>query len=589
MARYLGGDAWRASWPEAERVAADKVLGALDRLAGLDEVDPSPTLERFRRTLELELDADLGRVGRLGQGVFVGPVGLALGQDLDVTIVLGLAEGTFPSRPADDSLLPDRERARTGGELPLTRDRPHRQHHELLAVLAATGQRAVLLSPRGDLRRSSERVPSRWLLDVVGGRTGRRLWSDDLARLEAPWIQHVASFAGGVRHAAFPATAQEHHLRRLVASPAGVPEVASDPAFRRGQVLLRARRSAAFTAYDGNLAGVAVPSPADGTTLVSPTRLERWAACPLRYFFVDLLRVGEVENPEAVLRISALDRGSLLHTALERFVADVLDRLPAEQPGPDDPWTEADAERLVAIFDEAALAYEARGLTGRDLFWRQDRRNAHRDLRELLRHDSNGRRRARTHPVATELAFGFDPAVPPVAVVVPGDREVRFRGMIDRVDRSDEGALLVTDYKTGRSEAYAGLGEAEPTLGGTRLQLPVYTLAARQALGDADTEVTAEYWFATVVGRYGHRPLPLTDDVHDTVLADLATIVGGIEAGRFPAHPRRPGWQRWVDCPACDPDGAGTAERWREWTRKKEAPELEAYRALAARQGADRG
>jgi hypothetical protein len=412
------------------------------------------------------------------------------------------------------------------------------------------------------------------------------LWSDDLAELDAPWLQHVASFAAGVRHATFPATAQEHHLRRLLAAPGGVPEVVSDSAFHRGRDLLRARRTSAFTEYDGNLAGVAVPSPADGTTLVSPTRLERWATCPLRYFFTDVLRVGEVENPEAVLRISALDRGGLLHAALDRFVAEVLRRPPTEQPGPDDPWTDADAERLIAIFDEEAAKYVARGLTGRDLFWRQDRRSAHRDLREMLRHDTIARREERTRPIATELAFGFDAEAPPVAVDVPGAGPVRFRGVIDRVDRRDDGALLVTDYKTGRPDGYAGLGETEPTVGGTRLQLPVYALAARQALGDTDTDVTAEYWFATVAGHFVHRALPLTDDVHDTVVADLATIVGGIEAGRFPAHP---GWQRWIDCPVCDPDGAGTAERWREWSRKKDAPELDGYRALAARQGADRG
>jgi len=588
VGRYLGGDATRASWPEPERVAAEKVLTAVDRLGALDGVDPAPTVDRFRRTLELELDADLGRVGRLGEGVFVGPIGLALGQDLDVVVVLGLAEGTFPARPVDDALLPDRERARTRGELALATERVPRQHHELLAALAAT-RRAVLLAPRGDLRRSSERVPSRWLLDIVSRRLSRVVTSDELDAVQAPWVEHVPSFAGGVRTATFPATEQEHNLRRLTDPAATAGVLAHDPAFRRGRALIIARRSAALTVYDGNLTGQPMPSPAAAGALVSSTRLERWAGCPLRYFFEYVLRVAEVENPEDVLRMSPLDKGSLLHATLDRFVSDVLRRPADEQPGPDDPWTEHDVERLLVIFDEQAAPFAARGLTGRDLFWRQDRRTARRDLRELLQRDSVRRRQRRARPYATELRFGFDDGSPPVAVALPDGRAVQFRGSVDRVDRTDDGALVVTDYKTGGTGAYTGLNEAEPTVGGTRLQLPVYALAARAAVDAPDADVLAEYWFATNKGRFQTRTVPLTPQVHATVVADVATIVSGIEAGLFPAHPRRPTWQFWIDCPACDPDGVGTSERWHEWTRKKDSPVLAEYVALAGRQGADRG
>jgi hypothetical protein len=33
-------------------------------------------------------------------------------------------------------------------------------------------------------------------------------------------------------------------------------------------------------------------------------------------------------------------------------------------------------------------------------------------------------------------------------------------------------------------------------------------------------------------------------------------------------------------CRTCDPDGLGTADRWREWERVYAAPELAGYRAL---------
>jgi RecB family exonuclease len=581
--RYLGGDRCRASWPEAERVAHDKVVAALDRLGGLDGIDPRPTMEQFRRTLELELDADLGRVGRLGDGVFVGPVGLALGQDLDVVVVLGLAEGTFPTRPTDDALLPDHERIRAGGLLPLAADAPSWQHHQLRAVLAAARTQVVLCWPRGDLRRSTEHLASRWLLDVVGARTGARVWSHDVLALRAPWVEHVASFGAGVAATAFPATAQEHRLHALLDGRPLTP----DPAFDQGGRLLRARRSPHFTEYDGNLDGWPVPSPAAPDQLVSTTRLEAWAACPLHYFFRFVLGVADVENPEDVLRLSALDKGSLFHATLDRFLREVLARPAAQQPAPSDPWRPEDHRRLAELFDEEAVRYVARGLTGRDLFWRQDRRAILRDLDVLLSKDGARRAQQAARPFATEHRFGFDGD--PVAVPLADDRAVRFRGVVDRIDRTEGGGLLVIDYKTGRSDPYRNLGESEPTLGGTRLQLPVYALAAREVAAAPDAPAAAEYWFVTASGNFTSRSVPLTPAVLHQVEADIAAIVDGIEAGRFPAHPHRPVWQFGPGCIACDGDGAGTAERWHEWTRKKDAPEMAEYLALAARQGLDRG
>ncbi|MDG2111453.1 MAG: hypothetical protein P8N02_02430, partial [Actinomycetota bacterium] len=79
--RYLGTT--DDAWPEAERLAADQVDRALDRLAGLDAIEPQTSLTVFRRTLELEFDSGLGRVGQVGEGIFVGRVAQAFGMDLD--------------------------------------------------------------------------------------------------------------------------------------------------------------------------------------------------------------------------------------------------------------------------------------------------------------------------------------------------------------------------------------------------------------------------------------------------------------------------------------------------------------------------
>ena len=74
----------------------------------------------------------------------------------------------------------------------------------------------VLLYPRGDLRRTTDRMPSRFLLDTVEALTGTRHYADDLLQLDVDWFRQVPSFAAGIGACPFPATEQEHRLRALL-------------------------------------------------------------------------------------------------------------------------------------------------------------------------------------------------------------------------------------------------------------------------------------------------------------------------------------------------------------------------------------
>ena len=316
----LGGSDRRASWPAVERKAAERVELALDRLAALDAVEDDVDLDVFARTLAIELESDLGREGRFGEGVLVGSIGMGVGLDLDLVILLGLAEGSFPAPVHDDSLLPDDEREAAGGDLPLRGQRIDRQHRQFLSALAGA-QNHVLGIPRGDLRRSATARPSRWALDVASTLAGERWWTADLFDAEVDWIRHIASFDAGLRQLSFPATAQEHRLRTFLAedpsrSQLGAVAEATDPITASGLQVLDARRSAAFTRFDGNLAGLTMPSPVDDTGR-RRRGLERWAALSAGLPHAEPVRVEVVENPRNV-RISALDQGSASSTRHSR-------------------------------------------------------------------------------------------------------------------------------------------------------------------------------------------------------------------------------------------------------------------------------
>jgi RecB family exonuclease len=508
--------------------------------------------------------------------VLVGSISMGVGLELDLAIVLGLAEGSFPATVHDDSLLPDAERQSAGEDLPRRADRVERQHRELLATLA--GARHHLLTvPRGDLRQSRDRVASRWLLDVAHQLSGVRYWTEDLWGADEPWLRHRASFDAGLRAAALPATAREHRLRTILAADPTRSRLAAtarsvDGVLSAGVEVLDARRSRAFTRFDGRVDGVAIPSPVDHGA--SATSLERWVGCPLAYFMQSLLRIEPVENPEDELTITPLDKGSLVHTVLERFIDDALAADPASLGGRR--WSAAERGRLAEIGAEVCDEYERAGRTGRPFFWTRERRRLLTELQEFAAADDEYRRGRGIHPVAAELPFGLPGAAAAVPLGLPDGRSVAFRGKADRVDVAADETVIVVDYKTGKPKT-KGLSEADPDLGGTKLQLAVYGEAARAHTGATGSPVEAYYWYVTTEAKFVQHGYRVSEEVLDHVGRTIGRIVDGIEHGVFIGHPEpNQGWY-WRRCPFCDPDGLGTTELRRQWDRKVEDPVLADY------------
>ena len=86
-----------------------------------------------------------------------------------------------------------------------------------------------------------------------------------------------------------------------------------------------ARESAQFTRFDGNLSGVVTPEGVR-VDIISATRLEAWAKCPHSYFLRHILGITETTHPETELRITALDRGALIHEAADSFFQELINQ-----------------------------------------------------------------------------------------------------------------------------------------------------------------------------------------------------------------------------------------------------------------------
>lgn len=577
LEQCFGDEAARAKAPDADRRASERLGQLIASLADLDQVEETADLDALRQVLALELADDVGRVGVYGTGVLVAPLSSAVGLDHDVVYVVGLAEGLCPTPVDDDPLLPDAARELVRPALPATRDRLDRQHRHLLAALASAPT-VVASFPRGDLRSSGGRIPSRWLLPTLRELSGQPALAAsrwDLA--SGDWLLESPSYAATVTSTPAPATEQEWRQRALAAGARTT--VDADARYARNVELARDRASTRFTRFDGNLSAHAqdMPDLADGVRAHSPTSLESWASCPHAYFVRRVLRVEPVEDPDSVLEITPAERGNLMHAALDEFFSTLPDGAPAGTT----PWADEQRALLQEIGGRCADDAEARGLTGHPTLWARSRAEILSHLDLLLTQDDEVRAAYGREQIHAELRFGRD--TPAVEVALTDERTILMQGSVDRIDTNPAG-LAVVDYKSGSATKFLDTERSgDPFVHGTKLQLPVYGYAARAERGLPASPVRAEYWFIGRRDRGRRIGYEITTEIEDKYAVVLTTIVDGIAGGVFPEHPpERTSWGAgWVECPYCDVDGLGSDDARRRWERKRSDAALTGYVALA--------
>jgi ATP-dependent helicase/nuclease subunit B len=592
LERYVGSEASLASRlprgveAEVEIDAYRAVVAAVMSLAGLSDLGRLTDLATFRRVLQRELDRPARRIGHYGEGLFVGRLVDAAGTDFDHVFVLGMNEGTIPTKGTDDALVPEAIWDALGATegRPLRSRRMRNRSDERRAYLAAlsSAPARTLLAPRADLRGQQGRLRSRWLLESAGRLGGQRVTNEDMEHVEATWHTVIPSFDGALDGPRTSVSLQERDLRSLRSWRGAGRVVEEHPvalqsvALREGWNAQIERRSTRFTRWDGQVASLR-ESLLDRVVgrEQSPTSLEQWATCPRRYFFASVLRVAEREEPDRLLSISPAERGTLIHAVLERFINE---RHPAT---PESPWTSDDRARLMEIASEESSATERNGLTGAPLLWRLDRARILRDIETFADVDDAYRAHMGVVPLATELAMGGAVAV---SVDVGSGTVVRLRGRIDRVDQvPGGGGTVVIDYKSGSPYPYKKLNE-DPVQGGHLLQLPVYALGARAHYGEAAGVITSRYWFTKqdVSDEERFAGYEVDDAVEARFRQVLGTMVGGIGDGVFASVPGGPGRDgSYENCKWCPYDAVCSRDRAREFERKQGDKALLPFLSLA--------
>ncbi len=573
---------------EQEIEARNEVKSLLESMVAIQGDLPPAFGGRFERAqfatlLQEALSTSSGHAGKLGEGIFVGPVSTAAEMEFDATFIIGLVEGAYPAGAAEDPLLTEAERA-SSGAIPSRLERRIDERRAFLAALASSG-RSRLSMPRAALRDQKTTLPSRWLLESASALAGSPVYATELEKsmrdpARPEWFRVEFSVESALKEY-HPASLQERDLASL--SGPGRPEhhfLASE--IRGLGEGIRARRSRLrrhrllgedvrrLDEWNGYVGANRVPPPSIETP-ISPTALETFAACPFRFYLGYVLRVGEVERPEEAETIAAKDLGTIVHDALERFFKEMVGRL-----DPMAPWSPAERERLAAIAHEECNLAERKGLTGRELAWTAQRARILRDLDRFLDYDDAFRAETGFSFDSAELVFddkdrGSDSRqIPAIRYRVDDETVIAFRGRIDRIDRRQDGSVIVTDYKTGGASRYKSLGDPNPfdKLGaGRHLQLPVYALAAKELAGGAP--VSAQYWFVSERANFQRSSVALDAPTEDAFREIVARFLRAIRSGHFPPVPGDEDRETWKNCAFCPYDSicpsSHRLELWNQW------------------------
>lgn len=273
---------------------------------------------------------------------------------------------------------------------------------------------------------------------------------------------------------------------------------------------------------------------------ISPSSLEAFGACPLRWFYRDGIKVRLPDAPhlEPGEWLDARDRGSMLHEVFAAIIKARLHETHAEPVGSAVHAAErerADAEAL-HIMERIADNWKRRVPPPGDAAFTVELNALREDVTVFLTQERASWLAERFEMLESERAFGSGDDY--AALVLPDGTTVSVKGRIDRIDSVGD-SLRIIDYKTGRAFE---VKVKDPFDGGRRLQLPLYAFAASTLYNKDVTK--AEYRFPTVRGEGVAREFSA---LNTTQLSDKVGIMATeIASGHFlPTYDSN-------DCRYCD-------------------------------------
>ncbi len=451
-ARPADADLRRAATSLIEQMPAHDTLGAHG--AAWSRAEGLTALER---ALGSAVARDPQRlIGGVNIGAATGPV---RGIRYDALFAAGLAERVLPAVGRQDPLLTDDDRAdvnaRIPDALPLQRERVDSERHAWRLMRAAPRLRFTASWSRRHSAFGAPARPSSFLLDAAAlslERSDRAIGADDgdieASLIAAGRIERIASDAvAAPSEAADPlqaANPQAHELA-ILASPRVDPTATLPQIWPGAEAALRARqrRSAAvFTEFDGLLDADLIEHWRPLERSWSASELETYVTCPYRFFLRHVIGARAASGSARPDQRRRNRRGRLLREILSAWVQE-YQRVKSDQT-----WFEyADSPiQLRTVARRMLDAATESGALGPKAVAAASRREIMRDLESMRRLDAEQARQG-WQPLAVQVAFDDAP------IQAQGDRALRLRGQIDRIDQHVGGRQRALTFFTSASRS----------------------------------------------------------------------------------------------------------------------------------------
>jgi RecB family exonuclease len=468
-------------------------------------VDPAPLevrdwygrLRRFLHANEIALGTPLRT------GVQVLEAHEAALFPFDRAFVIHANDGEFPKRPGASWLFTDAEltQLRAAG-LPLS-DRAEALRRERVLWGAVTGSGRVAISYRTADPNGVPLLPS-LLVPEHDRRT-------EIPRTRFVWDQPVTT-----------GYADRLAMRELQQAQPGasvsVPRL--DPVRRAilGAVAETERRQLVESRWSGRLHDPwvleRIAQRFGPHYTWSASQLEAYAQNPFVFMLEKLLKLEETEEAEE--ETSPMSFGSAAHAVLERFYGGYTGPFPGE-------LTPVVAARYAELASQVLgeLERESEWL-GLPVLWALTRHDITKRVEEFLAWELP--RLVGRQPHLREHKFGYDDPLTIEGTDTRGaPSRLLLRGRIDRVDRTDDGALHVLDYKSSSTPSPKGYHD------GAALQGPLYMTALKHTVGG----VVATAAYSPI--KYPGRKAEVTwgEEAFVRALAIALSIPARVREGKF--------------------------------------------------------
>ncbi|MBR7071907.1 MAG: PD-(D/E)XK nuclease family protein [Clostridia bacterium] len=200
------------------------------------------------------------------------------------------------------------------------------------------------------------------------------------------------------------------------------------------------------------------------TIHLSASKLNVYHSCPFTYFCKYGLKAQKIQPAN----FDTLQRGTIVHYCLQRFITEAGDRIGALS----DEEVAADIRKFAEEYLDLVPGY--RSVENARMRFLVD--NLVRSTGEVAVQICHEFAQSSFRPVACELGFGWDKDYPPLQIDFNGGR-ISLSGSIDRVDRWN-GYVRIVDYKTGKK-----LFRLPDVLFGQNMQMLLYLYALSRSEG----------------------------------------------------------------------------------------------------------